>query len=86
MYDVTNLTRYNHSLSNQGRVSEKLEDLETRLEAKEEAREKAILDLKKENFNLCEEIRFDDEIEAHPIEVDLMGWLLVIIDTVLGYL
>ena len=43
-----------------GRVSEKLEDLETRLEEKDEAREKAILDLKKDNFNLCEEIRLED--------------------------
>ena len=49
-----------------GRVSEKLENLETRfeekthsLEAKEEAREKSILDLKNDNFKLCEEIRFD---------------------------
>ena len=41
-------------------MSEKLEDLETRLEEKDEAREKAILDLKKDNFNLCEEIRLED--------------------------
>ena len=47
-----------------GRVSEKLENLETRFEekslslvAKDEAKDKSILDLRNDNFKLCEEIR-----------------------------